>query len=322
MVVTASRRPERVQDSPASVSVLSAEEITNSPYVQDPTAGLQNIPGVKIQQQSANSVNIEMRAGDGVFGTSTFVMLDYRYIVTPSAGSFFSYQTGLSNLDIQQVEVVRGPAGALYGPNVTSGVVHFLSKSPIDYPGTTAETWAGTQSNFGGAFRHAEANSDGTFGWKVNVRYNRGDEFGLDPVEDADQLADLAREIREPILSPQGVVDEAGSFRSPDNIIMDQHDLDPEGDGNPLLSEYEQYSANLHMEFRPNDDTTGKLAAGMANGYGLFFNSQGPGVTQGYDYWVQANIRKGRWFANAYYNFNDGGGQANPTFLYLSLIHI
>tara|TARA_Y100000768_G_scaffold137006_1_gene101975 strand:- start:506 stop:3496 length:2991 start_codon:yes stop_codon:yes gene_type:complete len=318
MVVTASRRPERVQDSPASVSVLSTDEIRNSPYVQDPTAALQNIPGVKIQQQSANSINIEMRAGDGVFGTSTFVMLDYRYIVTPSAGSFFSYQTGLSNLDIEQVEVVRGPAGALYGPNVTSGVVHFLSKSPIDHPGTTAETWAGTQSNFGGAFRHAEANSDGTFGWKVNVRYNRGDEFGLDPLQDADQISDLAVEIREPILSPQGVVDEEASFRAPDNIIMDEGDLDLDNDGNPLLSEYEQYSANLHMEFRPSDDTTGKLAAGMANGYGLFFNSQGPGVTQGYDYWVQANIRKGRWFANAYYNFNDGGGQATPTFLYLT----
>ena len=227
MVVTASRRPERVQDSPASVSVLSTEEITNSPYVQDPTAALQNIPGVKIQQQSANSINIEMRAGDGVFGTSTFVMLDYRYLVTPSAGSFLSYQTGLSNLDIQQVEVVRGPAGALYGPNVTSGVVHFLSKSPIDYPGTTAETWAGTQSNFGGAFRHAEANSDGTFGWKLNVRYNRGDEFGLDPTEDADQIDDLAVEIREAVLSPQGYVDEGASFVSNDNIIQDQKDLDP-----------------------------------------------------------------------------------------------
>ena len=318
MVVTASRRPERVQDSPASVSVLSTEEITNSPYVQDPTAALQNIPGVKIQQQSANSINIEMRAGDGVFGTSTFVMLDYRYLVTPSAGSFLSYQTGLSNLDIQQVEVVRGPAGALYGPNVTSGVVHFLSKSPIDYPGTTAETWAGTQSNFGGAFRHAEANSDGTFGWKLNVRYNRGDEFGLDPTEDADQIDDLAVEIREAVLSPQGYVDEGASFVSNDNIIQDQKDLDPDGDGIPLLSEYEQYSANLHLEFRPNDTTTGKIAGGMANGYGLFFNSQGPGVTQGYDYWAQASIRKGGWFANAYYNYNDGGGQANPTFLYLT----
>ena len=316
LVVTASRRPERVQDSPASVSVLSAEEIANSPYVQDPTAGLQNIPGVKIQQQSANSINIEIRAGDGVFGTSTFAMLDYRYLVTPSAGSFLSYQAGLSNLDIQQVEVVRGPAGALYGPNVTSGVVHFISKSPIDYPGTTAETWAGTQSNFGGAFRHAEANSDGTFGWKVNVRYNSGDEFGLDPVADADQIAILNTEIREPILTRDGVVDEAASFSSSDNIIQDQNDLDPDGDGNPLLSEYEQYSANLHMEFRPSDDTTGKIAAGMANGNGLFFNSQGPGVTQGYDYWVQANIRTGRWFANAYYNFNDGGGQYAPTFLY------
>ena len=59
-----------------------------------------NVPGVQLQQQSANSLNIEMRAGAGVFGTSTFPILDYRYLVTPAAGTFFTFQSGLSNIDI------------------------------------------------------------------------------------------------------------------------------------------------------------------------------------------------------------------------------
>ena len=45
----------------------------------------------------------------------------------------------MSNIDIQRVEGVRGAASALYGPGVTSGVVHFMSPSPIAYPGTTVE---------------------------------------------------------------------------------------------------------------------------------------------------------------------------------------
>jgi iron complex outermembrane receptor protein len=311
IVVSASRRPESVQNSPASVTILSSEEIQNSPYVQDPAAGLVNVPGVQLQQQSANSLNLEMRAGSGVFGTGTFVMLDYRFLVSPSAGSFLTYQSGLSNLDLQQIEVVRGPAGALYGPNVTSGIVHFITKSAIDYPGTSAEVFAGSQARTGGAVRHAQSNSSGTFGWKINARYAKGDEFKLDPVADAEVIASFSQTVNQPTIK-DGVVDAA----SPGTQLLGPSDLDPDGDGNPLLNEYSNYSANVHMEFRPNSTTTGHIAAGMANGNGLFFNSQGYGQIQGNDYWAQARFNSGRWFMNAYYSSNDGGDEENPTFLY------
>ena len=311
IVVSASRRPESVQNSPASVTILSSADIQNSPYVQDPTAGLVNVPGVQLQQQSANSLNLEMRAGSGVFGTGTFIMLDYRFLVSPSAGSFLTYQSGLSNLDLQQIEVVRGPAGALYGPNVTSGIVHFITKSAIDYPGTSAEVFAGSQARTGGAVRHAQSNSSGTFGWKINARYAKGDEFKLDPVADAAVIASFSKTVNQPAIK-NGVVDAA----SPGTQLLGPSDLDPDGDGNPLLNEYSNYSANIHMEFRPSSTTTGHIAAGMANGNGLFFNSQGYGQIQGNDYWAQARINTGRWFMNAYYNSNDGGDEKNPTFLY------
>ena len=41
-----------------------------------------NVPGVTIQQQTANSMNIEMRAGNGLFGTAVLPLLDYRIIST------------------------------------------------------------------------------------------------------------------------------------------------------------------------------------------------------------------------------------------------
>ena len=206
IVVSASRRPESVQDSPASVTIISSSDIANSPYVQDPVSQLVNVPGVQIQQQSANSLNLEMRAGSGVFGTSTFAMLDYRFLVTPSAGLFTSFQTGLSNLDIQQIEVVRGPAGALYGPNVTSGIVHFISKSAIDHPGTSAEVFTGTQARMGGAVRHAQSNSSGTFGWKINARFAQGDEFKLDPVADSEEISKLFKTVTAVEASPSQVI--------------------------------------------------------------------------------------------------------------------
>ena len=313
IVFSASRRRQKVQEAPASVSIITSKDILNSAAAVDPVMNLANIVGVQMQQQSANTINIEMRAGSGVFGTSTFPILDYRYLVTPSAGTFQSFQTGMSNIDIQRVEVVRGAASALYGPGVTSGVVHFMSKSPIDYPGTTVEMLGGSLSTTGMTVRHAFKNDNDKFGFKINVRYMKGSDFELDPVEDADFIASQQTTISQPAIV-NGRVDPT----QPGETLLTLADLDDNGDGNPLATEYKNYSANVHLEFRPTDQTTAFLSAGFANGGGLFFNSQGAGYSQGNDYWVQGRVQSGGLFAQLYYNYNDGGDRENPTFLYAS----
>ena len=311
VIVSASRKREKVLDAPASVSIVSSRDIENSVTAVDPVRNLMNVPGVQLQQQSANSLNIEMRAGAGVFGTSTFPILDYRYLVTPAAGTFFTFQSGLSNIDIDRIEVVRGSGSAMYGPGVTSGVVHFLSKSAIDHPGTTVELMAGSMQLQGFTLRHAWANDDKTLGYKINASVRKGNDFQLDPVEDAGRIASLATTVSQPLVSNMQVNNTA-----PGQILLAQPDLDQDGDGNPMINEFKNQSANFTLEYRPDTNTSAVLAAGIANGGGLFFNSQGPGYTQGTDWWAQARYRSGGLFAQAYYNANDGGTAENPTFLY------
>lgn len=313
IVFSASRRRQKVQEAPASVSIITPKDILNSANVVDPVMNLANIAGVQIQQQSANSINIEMRAGSGIFGTSTFPILDYRYLVTPASGQFNNYQTGMSNIDIQRVEVVRGAASALYGPGVTSGVVHFMSKSAIDYPGTTVEMLGGTLNTTGMTVRHAFKNDNDKFGFKVNVRYQKGTDFELDPVADADFIASQQTSISQPAIV-NGRVDPT----QPGETLLTLSDLDDNGDGNPIATEYKNYSANVHLEFRPTDNTTAFLSGGFASGGGLMFNSQGIGYSQGKDYWTQARIQSGGLFAQVFYNYNNGGDAENPTFLYAS----
>ena len=316
IVVSASRKAEKVLDAPASVSVISSRNIENSAQVTDPIRHLVNVPGVNIQQHTANSINIEMRAGSGVFGTSTFPILDYRYLITPSAGTFLSYQAGLSNIDIDNIEVVRGAASALYGPGVTSGVVHFRTKSPIDHPGTTIEAFGGEMNTLGASLRHAYSNESKTFGYKINARYSSGDDFVYDDesVLTANPSFNMFNEIRNPIIT-NGAVDPALSY-SQGNVVYDENDMDPDGDGNVLRPDFENYSVNAHLEFRPNDKTTAFLSGGVSNGRGAFFNGQGIGYAQGNDYWGQARIQTGGLFAQVSYNYNDGGSDEDPTFLY------
>ena len=308
VVVSASRRAQKITEAPASVSVISSREIENSPQVAEPTRILVSVPGVQIQQQTANSLNLEMRAGSGTFGTSTYVMRDNRGLITPAAGTFFSFQQGLSNLDLASVEVVRGAAGVLYGPGVTSGVVHFRSKSPIDYTGNSASFWGGELNTFGSEFRIARANDDKTFGWKINARLNSGDDFVYD---DESELAaagiPMNNIIRQPVITNKYV----------DPVLSQNGSVlyDFTG-GNAIIDNYSNIAFDTSLEWRPTDDTNYQVSAGMSNGSGLFFQDLGIGYADGNTYWGQVQATMGNWYAQAFIDHNDGGGADNPTFLY------
>ena len=308
IIVSASRRAQKVTDAPASVSVISTRQIENSAQTAEPSRILVSVPGVQIQQQTANSMNVEMRAGSGVFGTSTYIMRDNRGLITPAAGTFFSFQQGLSNLDLASVEVVRGAAGVLYGPGVTSGVVHFRSKSPIDYTGNAVSMWGGDLNTFGSEFRIARANDDKTFGWKINARVNSGDDFTYDDEAAlAANVGGINSIIRQPVITNMAV----------DPLLSANGDVlyDFTG-GNAILDTYSNFAIDTNLEWRPSDDTNYQVSAGMTNGGGLFFQDLGIGYADGSTYWGQVQATMGNWYAQAFIDHNDGGGTDNPTFLY------
>ncbi len=308
VIISASRRAQKVTEAPASVSVISTREIENSAQVAEPSRILVSVPGVQIQQQTANTLNLEMRAGSGTFGTSTYVMRDNRGLITPAAGTFFSFQQGLSNLDLASVEVVRGAAGVLYGPGVTSGVVHFRSKSPIDYTGNSASFWGGELNTFGSEFRIARANDSKTFGWKINARLNSGDDFVYDDESDlAAAGIPMNSIIRQPVITNKYV----------DPLLSQNGDVlyDFTG-GNAIIDDYSNIAFDTSLEWRPSDDTNYQVSAGMTNGSGLFFQDLGIGYADGSTYWGQVQATMGNWYAQAFIDHNDGGKSDNPTFLY------
>ena len=308
IIVSASRRAQKVTDAPASVSVISTRQIENSAQVAEPSRILVSVPGVQIQQQTANSMNIEMRAGSGTFGTSTYMMRDNRGLITPAAGTFFSFQQGLSNLDLASVEIVRGAAGVLYGPGVTSGVVHFRTKSPIDYTGNSVSMWGGDLNSFGSEFRIARSNDDKTFGWKINARLNSGDDFVYDDESELTAAGiPMNSVIRQPVITNKHVdpvLSQAGT------VLYDFTG------GNSIIDNYSNVAFDTTLEWRPSDDTNYQVSGGMSNGSGLFFQDLGIGYADGNTYWGQAQATMGNWYAQAFIDHNDGGGDDNPTFLY------
>ena len=318
VVISASRKREKVQEAPASISVLSSRQLENSAQGSDPIRDLINVPGVQIQQQSAARMNIEMRGTSSIFGSATFPIKDYRSLVGPGLGTFQSEAAGLSRLDLERIEVVRGAGSALYGPGVTTGVIHFITKSAIDKPGTAIEVVGGELSTYGATIRHAGANEAKTFGYKINAAYNTGNEFELDGSEiDPDDGLVFRDKFVTTIIQPavkDGIVD----VTSPGTVLLTESDLNPDGDANIIQNDWFSTNIDATLEFRPSDDLSIIATAGRNQGSAVFYNDLGPGLSQQTEMYGQVRVQKGGFFAQAFYSDNDGGSMENPTFLYLT----
>ncbi len=186
IVVTASRRQEKALDAPASIHTLSASEVarTVATTVAD---HVRTVPGIDAVQTGINTGTLVARGFNNVFSGTLLTIIDNRYARVPSL-RFNSYALFPTNdLDLDRIEVSLGPGAALYGPNASNGVMHLITASPIDRPGSSISLSGGERSVFQGQFRTAHAVSD-RFGFKVSAQYSRGNDWEyVDPLEVVDR---------------------------------------------------------------------------------------------------------------------------------------
>lgn len=179
IVVSASRKREKVTESVASVSVLSSARLESMAAEASPESLIKNIQGVRIVNNGVIKKNFSLRGAALANEATTLVLKDYRPINSPYTNAVESQLSPLSVLDIEKIEVIRGPSGALWGPGVNQGVIHFISKDAFNYPGTSI----GLNRSVEGQgitkvdFRHA-ASSD-KFGYKFLFTHKSGDDFVL-----------------------------------------------------------------------------------------------------------------------------------------------
>jgi outer membrane receptor for ferrienterochelin and colicins len=93
---------------------------------------LKTTPGVDVMRTGLISSNVVVRGFNNIFSGSVLNVVDNRIGAVPSLRVNAYQLIPTSNLDYERIEVLRGPASALYGPNASSGVVHIITKSPLD----------------------------------------------------------------------------------------------------------------------------------------------------------------------------------------------
>jgi len=164
IVVSASRTPERVLESPVTIERMSIQDIkkTASPSFYD---GLENMKEVQMNTSSMSFKSINTRGFATVANTRFMQLVDGMDNSSPLLNFVLGNLIGVSEVDVQSVELLPGASSALYGANAFNGILFMTSKSPFTNQGisayfkygATSQEAAGTNSyyDFGVRFAHA-----------------------------------------------------------------------------------------------------------------------------------------------------------------------
>ncbi|MDG1761583.1 MAG: TonB-dependent receptor [Flavobacteriaceae bacterium] len=146
IVMSASRLPERIFESPVTVEKFDYQDIQETAS-SDFYTGLESLKGVQIRRGGLllNQVNVR---GFGTLYTEGFVQLvDGMDNAAPVFGFAVGNLIGLSELDVQSVELLPGAASALYGADAYKGIMFMNSKNPFDHEGVSAYYKTGITSS-------------------------------------------------------------------------------------------------------------------------------------------------------------------------------
>lgn len=152
-VTSVSRRPERLAQAASAIQVISQEEIRRSGATSLPEA-LRLASNLQVAQVNSSQWAISARGFNNVLANKLLVMVDGRTVYTPLyAGVFWDVQDTLLE-DIDRIEVVSGPGGALWGANAVNGVINVTTRSAQQTQGLFLQADAGTELRAMGGMRY------------------------------------------------------------------------------------------------------------------------------------------------------------------------
>ncbi|WP_456315472.1 TonB-dependent receptor [Pseudomonas shirazensis] len=129
VIVQSTRTSRTIRNTPTRIESIDAEELDEKANMKPSNVSmvLHESTGLQVQQTSATSGNASIRV-QGLDGRYTQLLKD-------GYANFGNFASGLSileipPLDLQQVEVIKGPSSTLYGGGAIAGVINFISKTP------------------------------------------------------------------------------------------------------------------------------------------------------------------------------------------------
>jgi len=196
VVVSASRVEESVLQSPVSVERMDIISIRDAPQASFYDA-INNMKGVEMSTQSLLFKSFNTRGFNANGNVRTVQLIDGMDNQAPGLNFSVGNIVGISELDLESVELLPGASSALYGPNAINGILLMTSKSPFLYQGLSASVKTGIMDEsdrskaatgfYNFSARYAKAISD-KFAFKLNFEYLKAEDWQANDFRDQSLL--------------------------------------------------------------------------------------------------------------------------------------
>ena len=188
-ITSVSKREQRLADVPASVYVITQEAIRRA-GVNTLAEALRLAPNLQVARINASQYAISARGFNSATANKLLVLIDGRSVYTPLYSGVFWETQDVPLSDVERIEVMSGPGGAVWGANAVNGVINVITAGAQASTGTLAQASAGTLGR-SLSLRHGwQLSGDGAL--RVYAKYNQRDDSerasGVDALDGFEKL--------------------------------------------------------------------------------------------------------------------------------------
>jgi iron complex outermembrane receptor protein len=175
-ITSVSKRAEPLSDAPASVFVITGDDIRRSGVTSLPEA-LRLAPNLAVARTYATGYSISARGFNNSAGNKVLALIDGRTVYSPLFSGVFWDAQHVVLEDVERIEVISGPGGTLWGTNAVNGVINVISRSAKDTQGALIAAGAGNSETAATVRYGGTLGVDG--GYRVYGRYLDRDHTSL-----------------------------------------------------------------------------------------------------------------------------------------------
>jgi len=173
-ITTASKKEEKLFETPAAAYVITSEDIRRSGATSIPDA-LRMVPGLHVARMNSNKWAVTSRGFNSEFADKMLVMIDGRTVYSPHFGGVRWDTHDVMLVDVERIEVIRGPGGTLWGASAVNGIINIIMKDAKDTQGGLLSSGGGTEEQGFGAVRYGDKIDENTHFRVYSKYFNRGD---------------------------------------------------------------------------------------------------------------------------------------------------
>jgi iron complex outermembrane receptor protein len=152
-ITSASRKEQRADAVPAAVYVITQDDIRRSGYTTLPDL-FRLVPGMQVAQINGNKWAVSARGFNGLYADKLLVLVDGRTVYNRLFSGVLWDAEDILLEDVDRIEIIRGPGGAMWGANAVNGVINIVTRAATATQGAFVSARAGSFEPASGAVRY------------------------------------------------------------------------------------------------------------------------------------------------------------------------